>query len=216
MPAGRDPAGIHQSRFECPRCPARKGAPHPRSAIRDAIAPDATALRLPSPTAAPAWTQHMFGRLFHPFVTTKGEAGTGLGLWVSKGSSTSTMPVSPCAADPASAPSSGYSFPWSAQVRPNGAGADSAVLLFLRQFLLDRRDQFWGVRQRIRRKALHHFALAAHQKLLKIPKHLRVGIGLNSISLQLLAKWNLRNADRLRLRCRQQLRTADACHPRPR
>ncbi len=27
----------------------------------------------------------MFGRLFHPFVTTKGEAGTGLGLWVSKG-----------------------------------------------------------------------------------------------------------------------------------
>jgi two-component system, sporulation sensor kinase E len=24
-------------------------------------------------------------RLFHPFVTTKGEAGTGLGLWVSKG-----------------------------------------------------------------------------------------------------------------------------------
>ena len=28
---------------------------------------------------------HMFERLFHPFVTTKGEAGTGLGLWVSKG-----------------------------------------------------------------------------------------------------------------------------------
>ncbi len=28
---------------------------------------------------------HMFKRLFHPFVTTKGEAGTGLGLWVSKG-----------------------------------------------------------------------------------------------------------------------------------
>ena len=26
-----------------------------------------------------------FDRLFHPFVTTKGEAGTGLGLWVSKG-----------------------------------------------------------------------------------------------------------------------------------
>lgn len=26
-----------------------------------------------------------FGRLFHPFVTTKGEAGTGLGLWVSRG-----------------------------------------------------------------------------------------------------------------------------------
>jgi signal transduction histidine kinase len=25
------------------------------------------------------------GRLFHPFATTKGEAGTGLGLWVSKG-----------------------------------------------------------------------------------------------------------------------------------
>jgi signal transduction histidine kinase len=24
-------------------------------------------------------------RLFHPFVTTKGDAGTGLGLWVSKG-----------------------------------------------------------------------------------------------------------------------------------
>ena len=29
--------------------------------------------------------RHMFERLFHPFVTTKGEAGTGLGLWVSKG-----------------------------------------------------------------------------------------------------------------------------------
>jgi signal transduction histidine kinase len=29
--------------------------------------------------------QEMFARLFHPFVTTKGEAGTGLGLWVSKG-----------------------------------------------------------------------------------------------------------------------------------
>ena len=28
---------------------------------------------------------YMFARLFHPFVTTKGEAGTGLGLWVSKG-----------------------------------------------------------------------------------------------------------------------------------
>ena len=28
---------------------------------------------------------YMLGRLFHPFVTTKGEAGTGLGLWVSKG-----------------------------------------------------------------------------------------------------------------------------------
>jgi signal transduction histidine kinase len=28
---------------------------------------------------------YMFERLFHPFVTTKGEAGTGLGLWVSKG-----------------------------------------------------------------------------------------------------------------------------------
>jgi len=28
---------------------------------------------------------YMFQRLFHPFVTTKGEAGTGLGLWVSKG-----------------------------------------------------------------------------------------------------------------------------------
>ena len=27
----------------------------------------------------------MFQRLFHPFITTKGEAGTGLGLWVSKG-----------------------------------------------------------------------------------------------------------------------------------
>jgi len=27
----------------------------------------------------------MFSRLFHPFVTTKGETGTGLGLWVSKG-----------------------------------------------------------------------------------------------------------------------------------
>ncbi len=29
--------------------------------------------------------EKMLGRLFHPFVTTKGEAGTGLGLWVSKG-----------------------------------------------------------------------------------------------------------------------------------
>jgi PAS domain S-box-containing protein len=29
--------------------------------------------------------KQMFARLFHPFVTTKGEAGTGLGLWVSKG-----------------------------------------------------------------------------------------------------------------------------------
>jgi signal transduction histidine kinase len=29
--------------------------------------------------------KQMFQRLFHPFVTTKGEAGTGLGLWVSKG-----------------------------------------------------------------------------------------------------------------------------------
>jgi len=27
----------------------------------------------------------MLGRLFHPFATTKGESGTGLGLWVSKG-----------------------------------------------------------------------------------------------------------------------------------
>ena len=39
----------------------------------------------PSPTAAQAWTARRFDRLFHPFVTTKGEAGTGLGLWVSKG-----------------------------------------------------------------------------------------------------------------------------------
>ena len=29
--------------------------------------------------------QRTLGRLFHPFVTTKGEGGTGLGLWVSKG-----------------------------------------------------------------------------------------------------------------------------------
>jgi signal transduction histidine kinase len=29
--------------------------------------------------------RYMLERLFHPFVTTKGEAGTGLGLWVSKG-----------------------------------------------------------------------------------------------------------------------------------
>jgi signal transduction histidine kinase len=29
--------------------------------------------------------REMLGRLFHPFATTKGEAGTGLGLWVSKG-----------------------------------------------------------------------------------------------------------------------------------
>lgn len=29
--------------------------------------------------------REMLERLFHPFVTTKGEAGTGLGLWVSKG-----------------------------------------------------------------------------------------------------------------------------------
>ncbi len=29
--------------------------------------------------------KQMFERLFHPFVTTKGEAGTGLGLWVIKG-----------------------------------------------------------------------------------------------------------------------------------
>jgi signal transduction histidine kinase len=29
--------------------------------------------------------RQMFDRLFHPFVTTKGETGTGLGLWVSKG-----------------------------------------------------------------------------------------------------------------------------------
>jgi signal transduction histidine kinase len=29
--------------------------------------------------------REMRGRLFHPFATTKGEAGTGLGLWVSKG-----------------------------------------------------------------------------------------------------------------------------------
>ena len=27
----------------------------------------------------------MLERLFHPFETTKGDAGTGLGLWVSKG-----------------------------------------------------------------------------------------------------------------------------------
>ena len=30
-------------------------------------------------------SQSMLDRLFHPFVTTKGESGTGLGLWVSKG-----------------------------------------------------------------------------------------------------------------------------------
>jgi PAS domain S-box-containing protein len=29
--------------------------------------------------------REILGRLFHPFATTKGEAGTGLGLWVSKG-----------------------------------------------------------------------------------------------------------------------------------
>lgn len=29
--------------------------------------------------------RYMYERLFHPFVTTKGEAGTGLGLWVTKG-----------------------------------------------------------------------------------------------------------------------------------
>jgi len=29
--------------------------------------------------------RYTLGRLFHPFVTTKGESGTGLGLWVSKG-----------------------------------------------------------------------------------------------------------------------------------
>jgi signal transduction histidine kinase len=29
--------------------------------------------------------RYTMGRLFHPFVTTKGESGTGLGLWVSKG-----------------------------------------------------------------------------------------------------------------------------------
>jgi len=29
--------------------------------------------------------RHLLDRLFHPFVTTKGEEGTGLGLWVSKG-----------------------------------------------------------------------------------------------------------------------------------
>ncbi len=29
--------------------------------------------------------RNTMGRLFHPFVTTKGESGTGLGLWVSKG-----------------------------------------------------------------------------------------------------------------------------------
>jgi len=29
--------------------------------------------------------RYMLDRLFHPFVTTKGESGTGLGLWVSKG-----------------------------------------------------------------------------------------------------------------------------------
>jgi signal transduction histidine kinase len=29
--------------------------------------------------------REMLDRLFHPFATTKGEAGTGLGLWVSKG-----------------------------------------------------------------------------------------------------------------------------------
>ena len=29
--------------------------------------------------------EKILGRLFHPFATTKGEAGTGLGLWVSKG-----------------------------------------------------------------------------------------------------------------------------------
>jgi signal transduction histidine kinase len=29
--------------------------------------------------------RYTIGRLFHPFVTTKGESGTGLGLWVSKG-----------------------------------------------------------------------------------------------------------------------------------
>ena len=29
--------------------------------------------------------REMRDRLFHPFATTKGEAGTGLGLWVSKG-----------------------------------------------------------------------------------------------------------------------------------
>src|SRR5438045_5091265 len=29
--------------------------------------------------------RYTIDRLFHPFVTTKGESGTGLGLWVSKG-----------------------------------------------------------------------------------------------------------------------------------
>ena len=38
-----------------------------------------------SPITGRGSTESVRGRLFHPFFTTKGDAGTGLGLWVSRG-----------------------------------------------------------------------------------------------------------------------------------
>ena len=52
-------------------------------------------------------------------------------------------------------------------------------------------------------EALHHFSLAAYEKLLEIPKQFGVWIGFDSIALQFFAEWNFGNADGLGLRSNQ-------------
>ncbi len=91
--------------------------------------------------------RHMFERLFHPFVTTKGEAGTGLGLWVSKG----ILDKHDARVSVRSRSGSGtvfrIFFPVAAQA---DSSASCSVRLLLRQFRFDCGNQFRRIRQRIR------------------------------------------------------------------
>src|SRR5579863_3180016 len=86
-----------------------------------------------------------------------------------------------------------------------GEGKDQTVtVLPFRQLLLNGRDQRRLVWRSIWSEPLHNLSLAADQKLLKVPHDLRLGVGIDSIPLQLLAKWNLGQADGCGLRFNQR------------
>src|ERR1700733_1423710 len=72
------------------------------------------------------------------------------------------------------------------------------------EFCFDGCDELRRIRSGVGRKAFDHLAGAADKKLLEVPENLGFSIGLDTVTVQLLGKWNFAQTHCLGLRCDQR------------